>query len=62
MPLTSNYVCLLRSSIHDHALQVVRNVAFEGTRSDIVGLFGPYGHIKSARLPRKFDGTHRRVA
>jgi RNA recognition motif. (a.k.a. RRM, RBD, or RNP domain) len=39
--------------------QVVRNVAFEATRKDLVGLFGPFGHIKSARLPRKFDGNHR---
>lgn len=41
---------------------VARNVAFEATRKDIVGLFGPFGHIKSARLPRKFDGSHRGFA
>lgn len=41
---------------------VVRNVAFEATRKDIVGLFAPYGHIKSARLPSKFDGQHRGFA
>ena len=34
-------------------------MAFEATRKDLVGLFGPFGHIKSARLPRKFDGNHR---
>ncbi len=28
---------------------VVRNVAFEATRKDLVGLFGPFGHIKSCR-------------
>ena len=38
---------------------VVRNVAFEATRKDILGLFTPFGHVKSCRLPRKFDGTHR---
>ena len=38
---------------------VVRNVAFEATRKDIMGLFTPFGHVKSCRLPRKFDGTHR---
>jgi multiple RNA-binding domain-containing protein 1 len=27
----------------------VRNVAFEATRKDIMGLFGPFGHIKSCR-------------
>ena len=43
----------------DTAKMVVRNVAFEATRKDIMGLFTPFGQIKSARLPRKFDGTHR---
>ncbi len=28
---------------------VVRNVAFEATKRDIMGLFGPFGHIKSCR-------------
>jgi multiple RNA-binding domain-containing protein 1 len=41
---------------------LVRNLAFEATRGDIVGLFGPFGHIKSARLPKKFDGNHRGFA
>lgn len=38
---------------------VVRNVAFEATRKDIMSLFSPFGHMKSCRLPRKFDGTPR---
>lgn len=38
---------------------VVRNVAFEATRKDIVALFGPFGQVKSCRLPKKFDGSHR---
>jgi multiple RNA-binding domain-containing protein 1 len=41
---------------------VVRNVAFEATKKDIMGLFTPFGHIKSSRLPRKFDGTPRGFA
>lgn len=41
---------------------VVRNVAFEATRKDIVGLFSPFGHLKSCRLPQKFDGKHRGFA
>jgi multiple RNA-binding domain-containing protein 1 len=41
---------------------VVRNVAFEATRKDLMGLFGPFGHIKSCRLPKKFDGSHRGFA
>lgn len=28
---------------------VVRNVAFEATKKDVMGLFGPFGHIKSCR-------------
>ncbi|KAJ9530616.1 hypothetical protein QJQ45_014764, partial [Haematococcus lacustris] len=41
---------------------VVRNVAFEATRKDIEGLFSPFGHLKSCRLPKKFDGSHRGFA
>ena len=41
---------------------VVRNVAFEATRKDVFGLFSPFGHVKSCRLPRKFDGTPRGFA
>ncbi|KAK9825631.1 hypothetical protein WJX81_001303 [Elliptochloris bilobata] len=41
---------------------VVRNVAFEATRKDIVALFGPFGQVKSCRLPKKFDGSHRGFA
>lgn len=38
---------------------VIRNVAFEATRKDVLGLFSSFGDVKSCRLPRKFDGTHR---
>lgn len=31
----------------------------QATRKDIMGLFTPFGQIKSCRLPRKFDGNHR---
>ena len=41
---------------------VVRNVAFEGTRRDVLALFSPFGAVRSCRLPRKFDGTHRHVS
>ena len=40
---------------------VVRNVAFEATRKDVAALFAPFGQIKSCRLPKKFDGNHRRA-
>ena len=35
---------------------VVRNVAFEATRKDIMGLFGPFGHIKSCRCVPRWCG------
>ena len=38
---------------------VVRNVAFEATRKDLMALFAPFGQIKSCRLPKKMDGNHR---
>lgn len=28
---------------------VVRNVAFEATKRELLGLFGPFGHVKSCR-------------
>eukprot|EP00951_Prasinocladus_malaysianus_P042297 scaffold510594_cov24-Prasinocladus_malaysianus.AAC.1 len=41
---------------------VVRNVAFEATRKDVASLFGAVGQLKSLRLPKKFDGSHRGFA
>jgi multiple RNA-binding domain-containing protein 1 len=41
---------------------VVRNVAFEATKRDIQKLFNPFGQLKSCRLPKKFDGSHRGFA
>merc|ERR1712224_1010429 len=38
---------------------IIKNIAFEATRKDIIRLFEPYGKIKSCRLPKKFDGNHR---
>lgn len=29
---------------------------------DIQGMFNPFGHLKSCRLPKKFDGSHRGFA
>lgn len=41
---------------------VVRNVAFEATRKDLSSLFSAVGQLKSVRLPKKFDGSHRGFA
>lgn len=40
---------------------VIRNVAFEASKKELMGLCTPFGHVKELRVPRKFDGTHRRV-
>lgn len=29
---------------------------------DIASMFSPFGHLKSCRLPKKFDGNHRGFA
>jgi multiple RNA-binding domain-containing protein 1 len=41
---------------------IVRNVAFEATKRDLSQLFAPFGQLKSLRMPRKFDGSHRGFA
>ncbi|KAG1844241.1 hypothetical protein F4604DRAFT_1960472 [Suillus subluteus] len=48
---------------------IVKNVPFEATKKDIRELFSAHGHLKSVRLPKKFDsrswssspGTKRRM-
>jgi multiple RNA-binding domain-containing protein 1 len=40
----------------------VRNVAFEASKGDVRALFAPFGQVKSLRMPRKFDGSHRGFA
>lgn len=41
---------------------VVRNLAFEATKNDVQELFTSFGSVKSVRLPKKFDGSHRGFA
>jgi multiple RNA-binding domain-containing protein 1 len=41
---------------------LVRNVPFESTRHELKSLFSQFGNLKSFRLPKKFDGTHRGFA
>jgi len=38
---------------------LVRNIAFEATKKEVRKLFETFGEVKSVRLPRKLDGTHR---
>ncbi|KAF8963296.1 hypothetical protein BDZ97DRAFT_1939578 [Flammula alnicola] len=41
---------------------LVKNVPFEATKKDIRDLFGSHGHLKSVRLPKKFDSRSRGFA
>ncbi|KAJ7849818.1 hypothetical protein B0H14DRAFT_3085978 [Mycena olivaceomarginata] len=41
---------------------IVKNVPFEATKKDIRELFGSHGHLKSVRLPKKFDSRTRGFA
>ena len=38
---------------------IIRNIPFEATKTDLRTLFASFASVKSLRLPRKFDGTHR---
>lgn len=38
---------------------MIRNLAFEATSRDVRSLFGTFGQVKSIRIPRKQDGSHR---
>lgn len=41
---------------------MVRNVPFQATIKELKELFGSFGKIKTARIPKKFDGSHRGFA
>jgi len=41
---------------------LIKNVAFETTKKDLKDLFGTFGELKTVRLPKKMDGTHRGFA
>ncbi|EKM76657.1 hypothetical protein AGABI1DRAFT_122567 [Agaricus bisporus var. burnettii JB137-S8] len=41
---------------------IVKNVPFEATKKDIRDLFSAHGHLKSVRLPKKFDSRTRGFA
>jgi multiple RNA-binding domain-containing protein 1 len=43
----------------DCDVKTVSSCAFLPSQ-DMVGLFSPFGHIKSCRLPKKFDGGQHR--
>lgn len=41
---------------------LVRNLAFEADKDELKKLFSPFGEVKSVRIPKKLDGTHRGFA
>eukprot|EP00892_Ulva_mutabilis_P010171 jgi/Ulvmu1/7526/UM037_0070.1 len=41
---------------------MVRNLAFEATAKDVRQLMEAFGHVKTCRLPKKFDGSTRGFA
>lgn len=41
---------------------VVRNVAFQATKTEIRDLFAAFGSVKRVRIPRKMGGEHRGFA
>lgn len=41
---------------------LVKNLAFEAAPKDLRQLFSTFGQIKSVRMPKKFDGSHRGFA
>ncbi|KAF8339318.1 hypothetical protein F5887DRAFT_1160703 [Amanita rubescens] len=50
------------SSKSKTAKMIVKNVPFEASKKDIRDLFSSYGHLKSVRLPKKFDSRTRGFA
>ncbi|CAK9439045.1 uncharacterized protein LODBEIA_P32690 [Lodderomyces beijingensis] len=41
---------------------IIKNLPFEATRKDLLELFGAFGHLKSVRVPKKFDQSARGFA
>lgn len=41
---------------------IVKNLPFEATRKDVFELFSSFGHLKSVRVPKKFDKSARGFA
>ena len=41
---------------------IVKNLPFEASKKDIRALLGPYGKLRTVRLPRKFDNSARGFA
>ena len=41
---------------------IIKNLPFEASKKDVQSLFGPYGQLRSVRVPKKFDSSTRGFA
>ena len=41
---------------------IIKNLPFEATKKDVRALFGPYGQLRSVRVPKKYDSSSRGFA
>ena len=41
---------------------IIKNLPFEASKKDVRSLFGPYGQLRSVRMPKKFDSSTRGFA
>ena len=41
---------------------IIKNLPFEVSKKDVQSLFGPYGQLRSVRVPKKFDSSTRGFA
>jgi len=41
---------------------IIKNLPFETSKKDVRALFGPYGQLRSVRVPKKFDNSSRGFA
>lgn len=41
---------------------IIKNLPFEASKKDVRSLFGPYGQLRSVRVPKKFDSSTRGFA
>ena len=51
-----------RKSAKKKTKVIIKNLPFEATKKDVRALFGSYGHLRSVRLPKKFDHSTRGFA
>ena len=61
-PLTKEKDGATTTAVSKEGSLIVRNLAFESTKKELMELFSAFGTVRSLRLPKKFDGSHRGFA